>query len=320
VPKADEERSETTLELLSEWIDYDSPAGAVAGYLARSRAVSGPAPGVVVIQEVWGVDGHIADVADRFASAGYVALAPDLYSAGGGRPPALAAERVAAAKAFLNTIPTAQWMAVLGDEQRRAEALAALPAGEARDVGETIGALFGGVGGDPSRHVGVLRAAVAFLHAHPACAGRAVGSVGFCLGGGLSALLAGEEPALGAAVIFYGSSPGAEQIGSIRCPLRGFYGHDDPRIVTGLPAFDAALAAAGADYELRIYPTPPTPSSTTPARATAPRPPAMRGVARWRSSPRRSGRCRPCRWGRRRPPVESAGRLSFAWGVCRPAA
>jgi carboxymethylenebutenolidase len=245
------------VELLSEWIDYESPAGAVAGYLTRPTAVSGPAPGVVVIQEVWGVDGHIADVADRFANAGYVALAPDLYSAGGGRPPVLAAERVAAAKAFLNTIPTGQWMAVLGDEQRRAEALSQLPDGEAQEVGETIAALFGGAGGDLTRHLGVLRAAVAFLHAHPACAGRAVGSVGFCLGGGLSALLAGEEPELGAAVIFYGSSPSAEQAGSIRCPLRGFYGRDDPRIVDGLPAFDAALGAAGVDYELRIYPDTP---------------------------------------------------------------
>jgi carboxymethylenebutenolidase len=245
------------MDLLSEWIDYESPAGAVAGYLARPRAVSGPAPGVVVIQEVWGVDGHIVDVAERFATAGYVALAPDLYSAGGGRPPVLANERVAAAKAFLNTIPPAQWMVVLSDAQRRAEALSKLPAGEAEDVGETIGALFGGVGGDPARHVGVLRAAVPFLHAHPACAGRAVGSVGFCLGGALSALLAGEEPELGAAVIFYGSSPSAEQAASIDCPLRGFYGHDDPRIVAGLPAFDAALAGAGVDHELRIYPDTP---------------------------------------------------------------
>jgi carboxymethylenebutenolidase len=242
------------MELQSEWINYDSPAGVVAGYLARPLPVSGPAPGVVVIQEVWGVDAHIADVADRFANAGYVALAPDLYSVGGGRPPTLAAERVAAAKEFLNTIPTEQWMAVLGDEQRRAEALSRLPAGEAQEVGETIAALFGGVGGDPTRHLSVLRAAVAHLHAHPACAGRAVGSVGFCLGGGLSALLAGEEPELGAAVIFYGSSPNAEQASSIHCPLRGFYGYDDPRIVGGLHAFDAALSAAGVDYELRIYP------------------------------------------------------------------
>jgi carboxymethylenebutenolidase len=121
-------------------------------------------------------------------------------------------------------------------------------------VGETIGALFGGAGGDSARHLAVLRAAVAWLHRHPACAGRAVGSVGFCLGGGLSALLAGGEPGLGAAVIFYGSSPSAEQASSIGCPLRGFYGQDDPRILAGLPAFETALGAAGVDHELRIYP------------------------------------------------------------------
>lgn len=245
------------MELLNEWIDYESPAGALAGYLARPRAVSTAAPGVLVIQEVWGVDGHIADVTERFANAGYVALAPDLYSVGGGRPPALAAARVAAAKAFLNTIPPGQWLAVLSDEQRRTEALAQLPDDEARQVGETIAGLFGGLGGDLERHLGVLRAAVAFLRAHPACAGRAIGSVGFCLGGGLSALLAGEEPELGAAVIFYGSSPSAAQASSIGCPLRGFYGHDDPRIVSGLPAFDAALDSAGVDRELRIYPDTP---------------------------------------------------------------
>lgn len=245
------------MELVSEWVDYNSPAGAVSAYLTRPRAARGPLPGVVVIQEVWGVDGHIADVADRLAGAGYLAVAPDLYSAGGGRPCVLALERVEAAKAFLDSIPQAQMMAVLGDDARRAEALSRLPPEEARDVGETLGALFGGVRGDPSRHVGILRAAVAFLRSHPACAGRAVGSVGFCMGGGLSALLACEESELGAAAIYYGASPTAEQVASIRCPLRGFYGLEDPRIVSGLPEFGAALSAAGAENELRVYPDTP---------------------------------------------------------------
>ena len=39
----------------------------------------GPWPGVVVIQEWWGLDDHIKDVADRFAEAGFAAIAPDLY-------------------------------------------------------------------------------------------------------------------------------------------------------------------------------------------------------------------------------------------------
>ena len=46
------------------------------GYLARPEA---PGPGVIVIQEWWGLVPHIEQVADRFADEGFVALAPDLY-------------------------------------------------------------------------------------------------------------------------------------------------------------------------------------------------------------------------------------------------
>jgi carboxymethylenebutenolidase len=47
------------------------------GYLAIPEAGSGQ--GVIVLQEWWGLVPHIQDIADRFAAAGYVALAPDLY-------------------------------------------------------------------------------------------------------------------------------------------------------------------------------------------------------------------------------------------------
>src|SRR6201996_6029493 len=38
-----------------------------------------PAPGVVVLQEIWGVNAHIRSVAEQYASDGYVVLAPDLF-------------------------------------------------------------------------------------------------------------------------------------------------------------------------------------------------------------------------------------------------
>ena len=47
------------------------------GYLALPDSQNGPA--VIVIQEWWGLVGHIKDVVDRFAAAGFVAFAPDLY-------------------------------------------------------------------------------------------------------------------------------------------------------------------------------------------------------------------------------------------------
>jgi carboxymethylenebutenolidase len=52
------------------------------GYVARPSS-SGPWPGVVVIHEGWGLDDVIRRQADRLAAAGYLALAPDLFSDGG---------------------------------------------------------------------------------------------------------------------------------------------------------------------------------------------------------------------------------------------
>ena len=61
-------------------VTFPSNGGSAHGYLATPA--SGRGPGVVVVQEWWGLDDHIADVVDRLASEGFVALAPDLF---GGR-------------------------------------------------------------------------------------------------------------------------------------------------------------------------------------------------------------------------------------------
>jgi carboxymethylenebutenolidase len=60
-------------------ISFRRPDGKDAtGYLAKAGRAN--APGVVVIQEWWGLQDQIKGVTDRFALAGYDALAPDLYS------------------------------------------------------------------------------------------------------------------------------------------------------------------------------------------------------------------------------------------------
>lgn len=58
-------------------ITFRANGGTTPGYLVLPP--SGRGPGLVVVQEWWGLVGHIKAVADRFAAAGYVALAPDLY-------------------------------------------------------------------------------------------------------------------------------------------------------------------------------------------------------------------------------------------------
>jgi carboxymethylenebutenolidase len=52
--------------------------GSVKGHLARPKG-SGPWPGLIVIQEWWGLDNQTKSIADRFASVGYLAFAPDLF-------------------------------------------------------------------------------------------------------------------------------------------------------------------------------------------------------------------------------------------------
>ena len=69
--------------------------GEAFGYLRLPESGSGP--GVVVIQEWWGLTTHVASIVDRLADAGFVALAPDLY---GGPTTHDAAEAVELAKSL----------------------------------------------------------------------------------------------------------------------------------------------------------------------------------------------------------------------------
>jgi len=62
---------------MGELVRYPTDGGSSVGYLATPPG--NPGPGVIVIQEWWGLVPHIRAVADRFAGAGFAALAPDLY-------------------------------------------------------------------------------------------------------------------------------------------------------------------------------------------------------------------------------------------------
>lgn len=60
----------------TQMVEFAANGGTAPGYLARPEQ---PAPGVVVIQEWWGLTSHIKSVAERFADAGFAAVVPDLY-------------------------------------------------------------------------------------------------------------------------------------------------------------------------------------------------------------------------------------------------
>lgn len=66
------------MEITSANVQVAAEAGAMSAFIARPKA-DGKYPGIVVVQEAFGLNSHIKDVASRLAGEGYVTLAPDLY-------------------------------------------------------------------------------------------------------------------------------------------------------------------------------------------------------------------------------------------------
>ena len=77
--------SENDPRIEAEKITYQGETGEVKAYIAKPRGL-GRHPGVVVIQEVFGLNKHIEDITRRFAAEGFLAVAPDALSPHGGSP------------------------------------------------------------------------------------------------------------------------------------------------------------------------------------------------------------------------------------------
>jgi len=231
------------------WTKVDAPKGKLPAYLTRPAAAKLPLPGVVVIQEAWGVDEHIEDVADRLATAGYVAIAPDLYARGGERPPAMSKQRMAATKHFVDEAGPA----VFRDAMARETALSGKPEAERAVLAESL-ALVSAVLGQSDTLVDLAQAALDYLRAGPS-RGHRVGAVGFCMGGGLIGLLAVTDAHLSAAAAFYGMPPPSDRLPALTAAFVGFYGGPgkDPRITSTIPAFERAAGQAGKRVECHVY-------------------------------------------------------------------
>ena len=80
------------------------------------------------------------------------------------------------------------------------------------------------------------------------------GIVGFCWGGSASFNHAVLSPTgLGASVVYYGSSPAASELASVKVPVLGLYGANDARVTATIPAADSAMKANGKSYEHHEY-------------------------------------------------------------------
>jgi carboxymethylenebutenolidase len=80
-----------------------------------------------------------------------------------------------------------------------------------------------------------------------------VATIGYCWGGSASFALATAWPDLGAAVVYYGSSPADSLLGAIRAPVLGLYAGDDARVNATVPPAQAAMQRLGKRYEVETY-------------------------------------------------------------------
>ena len=232
------------MSIKGDWITYADRKG----YFAYPENAREPLPAIVVIQEIWGVNEHIEDVSRRFAAAGYAVLAPDLFAVNGERPAALTPIRIHKAMKFIR-----QASAVWKDSAARKAELAKFAEPDRLEIGETCECMLDCISRQ-SDYVPQLRQAVRYLrNEHPITKDQKVACVGFCMGGGLSALLACEEPELAGAAVFYGKTPPEERIPCIKCPVIGFYGANDQPINSGIQAFEEGLRITGKPYERTLY-------------------------------------------------------------------
>lgn len=178
-------------------------------------------PALLLIQEIFGINPHIQDVVQRFAAQGYVVVAPDLfYRSGHWHSFTYEADQREAIKPMLGLLTEEL---VMGDVTAALDFLAAQP-----DV-------------DPDR----------------------IGVVGYCYGGRISLLTAMRLPErVKAAALYYGGGLVTDQpdapvnrVGSIRCPVIGFYGALDKHIPQAqVERLEQALTAAGVNNEIYCYP------------------------------------------------------------------
>jgi carboxymethylenebutenolidase len=103
-----------------------------------------------------------------------------------------------------------------------------------------------------------LNAAMEYGKKLPASNGK-VGVVGFCWGGARSFGYAAAQPALNAAVVFYGDAPGTADgtvetaLANVKAPVLGLYAGNDARINETIPATEAAMKKLGKSYAVHTF-------------------------------------------------------------------
>lgn len=197
-----------------------------AAYVAQPDGGAKNLPGLILIEEIWGMTEHIKDLVRRFAAQGYSVVSPDLIDGTG-----------VFGKVNQDMLAEMQDPAKRDEVQKRMrEATAPLHQPEFAVTA-------------------IARINAAYDYLKNELGAPKIAVLGFCFGGTYSYAYATEQPALAAAIPFYGQPPkDLADVEKIACPVLAFYGEKDERLVTGLPAIEEAFTKYGKKFEHVVYP------------------------------------------------------------------
>ena len=204
------------MEIRTETVTLSAPDGQMPAHLCRPTS-GGPYPGVIVIQEAFGLNTHIKDVTERIAREGYVTMAPDLFYRFGS--PVVPYEDLPKAIGYIQKLEDAKVMTEVGAVIAHHKTL--------KDVrGDRIGITGFCMGGRVTfqaacQHPNEIKAAVSFY------------------GGGIAA-----------------DAPNAplSSAEKIRCPILCLFGETDSLIpLEQTRKVDETLKRLGKTYEVKVY-------------------------------------------------------------------
>jgi carboxymethylenebutenolidase len=218
-----------------ETVDFSTAIGGHRALVATPAGAS-PWPAIIVVHTIVGIASVERRVRD-FAAAGYLAVAPDLYTHDAGF-----------AMHDPKMIEAAARMSIAADDASRATLLQHYSAGQR----EAIAAARAWIDGRPTpAYTTIVAGCYEYVRARPDV--RAIGCIGYCMGGRLSAELAANGAELAAAVVYYGPSPKAESAPNVRCPIEGHYAVTDRAITGKVYDFALAMHAAGKTFNYCVY-------------------------------------------------------------------
>ncbi len=183
--------------------------------------------GLILIHEVWGMNDHIRDVAERYSKEGYLVYAPDLVSDTG-----------------IEELITVQLQQDLFNPEKRNQVQPKL-----RELMAPIQSP-----DFAKKTVASLKKIFEQLY-NESVTNQKVAVIGFCFGGTYSYNLAVVEPRLQAAIPYYGHcDQPAEKLRSIQAPILSFYGQNDVALVSSLPDLENRMHNAEVDFSYKVYP------------------------------------------------------------------